>query len=70
MLHANARLTFHARRLLVERVAAGWPQAHVADQLGVSRQTVSRWWRRYCQSGLAGLADRSSRPSAPGGAAA
>jgi transposase-like protein len=60
--HANARLTLHARRLLVERVAAGWPQAQVAEQLGVSRQTVSRWWRRYVDSGEAGLADRSSRP--------
>src|SRR5512144_3393531 len=37
--HANARLTVHARRLLVERVEAGWPQARVAEQLGVARQT-------------------------------
>jgi len=28
----------------------------------VSRQTVSRWWRRYVQAGDAGLGDRSSRP--------
>jgi transposase InsO family protein len=62
VLHANARLTLHARRLLVERVAAGWPQAQVAEQLGVSRQTVSRWWRRHLEHGEAGLADRSSRP--------
>ncbi|MGE5765362.1 MAG: IS481 family transposase, partial [Mycobacterium leprae] len=34
MQHANARLTVHARRLLVERVEAGWPQARVAEQLG------------------------------------
>ncbi|MGE5763297.1 MAG: helix-turn-helix domain-containing protein [Mycobacterium leprae] len=37
----------HARRLLVQRVEAGWPQARVAEQLGVARQTVSKWWRRY-----------------------
>jgi DNA-directed RNA polymerase specialized sigma24 family protein len=44
--HANARLTVHARKLLVQRVAAGWPQARVAEQLGVSRQTVAKWWAR------------------------
>jgi transcriptional regulator with XRE-family HTH domain len=27
-------------------VAAGWPQARVAEQLGVSRQTVAKWWAR------------------------
>jgi transposase len=60
--HANARLTVHARRLLVQRVAAGWPQARVAEQLGVSRQTVSKWWGRYQAGGEAALLDRSSAP--------
>jgi transposase len=60
--HANARLTVHARRLLVERVAAGWPQARVAEQLGVSRQTVSKWWTRYQIGGDAALFDRPSTP--------
>jgi transposase InsO family protein len=60
--HANARLTVHARRLLVERVAAGWPQARVAEQLGVSRQTVSKWWRRYQAGGDGALLDRCSAP--------
>jgi transposase InsO family protein len=60
--HANARLTVHARKLLVQRVAAGWPQARVAEQLGVSRQTVAKWWARYLAGGEAALADRSSRP--------
>ena len=62
MSHANARTNVFARRLMVERVAAGWPAAHVAEQLGVSRATVYKWLRRYAQGGVAALADRSSRP--------
>ncbi|HEY2284844.1 MAG TPA: IS481 family transposase [Streptosporangiaceae bacterium] len=62
MAHANARTNLFARRLIVERVAAGWPAAHVAEQLGVSRATVYKWLRRYAEAGDAGLADRSSRP--------
>ena len=62
MVHANARTNLFARRLMVERVAAGWPAAHVAEQLGVSRATVYKWLRRYAEAGDAGLADRSSRP--------
>ncbi|REH17390.1 IS481 family transposase [Kutzneria buriramensis] len=62
MGHANARLTVHARLVLVHRVAAGRPVAHVAKELGVSRQCAHRWVRRFQQEGVAGLADRSSRP--------
>jgi len=62
MVHANARTNLFARRLMVERVEAGWPAAHVAEQLGVSRATVYKWLRRYAEAGEAGLADRSSRP--------
>jgi transposase InsO family protein len=47
---------------MVERVAAGWPPAHVAEQLGVSRATVYKWLRRHAEGGDAALADRSSRP--------
>jgi transposase InsO family protein len=47
---------------MVERVAAGWPAAHVAEQLGVSRATVHKWLRRHAEGGDAALADRSSRP--------
>jgi transposase InsO family protein len=60
--HANARTNLFARRLIVERVAAGWPAAHVAEQLGVSRATVCKWVRRHAVGGDAALADRSSRP--------
>jgi transposase InsO family protein len=38
------------------------PAAHVARELGISRQCAYRWVRRFDAEGLAGLADRSSRP--------
>jgi len=60
--HANARTNVFARRLMVERVAAGWPAARVAEQLGVSWATVHKWLRRHAAGGDAGLVDRSSRP--------
>jgi transposase InsO family protein len=60
--HRNARLTVYARHLIVERRAAGWTQARTAEQLGVSRGTVSKWLARYDAEGPVGLADRSSRP--------
>lgn len=62
MSHVNARLTVHGRRLIVDRVAAGRPVAHIAAELGVSRQTAYRWVRRFRTEGTAGLRDRSSRP--------
>ena len=40
----------------------GWPAAHVAEQLGISRATAYKWVRRYRAEGDAGLLDRSSRP--------
>jgi transposase InsO family protein len=60
--HANARTTVYARRLIVARVLAGHRPGEVAKQLGVSRQTVYKWVRRWRAEGEAGLADRSSRP--------
>jgi transposase InsO family protein len=60
--HRNARLTVHARLLIVERYRAGWPQARIAEQLGVSRGTVKKWIDRHQAEGLAGLEDRCSRP--------
>jgi transposase InsO family protein len=63
MSHANARLTVHGRVLLVERIVVGRrPVAHVAAELGVSRQCAHRWVRRFQLEGEAGLVDRSSRP--------
>lgn len=62
MAHANAVLTLVGRRLLVDRVLAGRPQSHVARELGVSRQCVSRWVSRFRTEGPEGLRDRSSKP--------
>lgn len=62
MSHINARLNVRGRALLVERVLGGRPAAHVAKELGISRQCAYRWLRRYRAEGEAGLSDRSSRP--------
>ena len=62
MAHRNARTTVYARRLMVERHLGGWPQTRIAEQLGVSRPTVSKWIGRYRAEGWDGLEDRSSRP--------
>lgn len=56
------RLSVFGRSLIVERVAQGRPVAHVAAELGVSRQTAYRWIRRFNAGGIAALSDRSSRP--------
>jgi transposase InsO family protein len=61
--HRNARLTFHGRCLLVQRVRGeGMPVAHVARAMGISRQCAHRWVARFDAEGEGGLVDRSSRP--------
>ncbi|MGW0486320.1 IS481 family transposase [Nonomuraea sp. NPDC003214] len=63
MGHANARLTFHRRCLLIRRVVFdGRPVAHVAAELGVSRQCGHRWVRRFRAEGWDGLRERRSGP--------
>ncbi|MFE9295797.1 helix-turn-helix domain-containing protein [Streptomyces niveus] len=57
MSHRNARLTVHGRRLLVERVLAGRPVAHVAAEMGISRPTAHKWVRRWRTERTAALAD-------------
>jgi transposase InsO family protein len=48
---------------LVQRVIGQRrPVAHVAKELGVSRQCAHRWINRFRTEGEAGLVDRSSRP--------
>jgi transposase InsO family protein len=63
MSHRNARLTVHGRALLVRRVREQRrPVAHVAKELGVSRQCAHRWVKRFDEGGWEALADRCSRP--------
>ena len=58
-MHGNARSSPLGRLGMVLRVKEGEP---VARGVGVSRQCVSKWVRRYREEGRAGLEDRSSRP--------
>jgi transposase InsO family protein/transposase-like protein len=58
--HANARLTPAGRLIMVQRIQSGRAVAHVAAEMGISRTTAWRWWRRYQQHGRPGLFDRSS----------
>ena len=60
--HKNARTTPHSRQVLIERIGQGLPAWQVAQDLGVSRQTVQKWLARARAEGHAGLQDRSSRP--------
>jgi transposase InsO family protein len=62
VVHGNARLTPAGRLILCERIGSGRPVAHVAAEMGVSRATAHKWWRRFVAEGVAGLVDRSSRP--------
>lgn len=60
MSHANARLTPAGRLIMVQRIQSGRAVAHVAAEMGISRTTAWRWWRRYRDQGKVGLRDRSS----------
>jgi transposase InsO family protein len=56
-------LTVLGRQLLVDRIVVeGWTIARAAEASGVSRQTATKWVRRYRAEGVDGLEDRSSRP--------
>lgn len=61
-IHRNARLTPRGRELIVARWQAGESPGAIAGATGVSPATVYKWLRRFKAEGLAGLADRSSRP--------
>ena len=58
--HPNARLTPRGRETLVSRVAAGEGVSSVARQMGVSRQTASKWLSRARRGET--MSDRSCRP--------
>src|SRR5262245_55816843 len=58
----------HALRLRALRgCEMGFPQAVVAELLGVAHDTVSRWWVAYRTAGLGGIPhDRTGRPPGSG----
>lgn len=60
MSHANARLTPAGRLIMVQRIQSGRAVAHVAAEMGISRTTAWRWWRRFREQGAVALVDRSS----------
>ena len=47
---------------LCKRIDAGRPHAHVADEGGISRATLTKWYKRWLLHGDPGLLDRTSRP--------
>ena len=61
-LHANARTCPKSRRLLVDRVAAGWSVMEAAEAAGITDRTARRWLARWRAEREAGLLDRSSAP--------
>ncbi len=63
MAHRTARLNLFGRQLLVTRVLVeGWTVSSAARAQGISRATGHKWVRRFRAEGVAGLADRTSRP--------
>ncbi len=60
---APFRLVQRARIVLLAAGGLGAPA--IAAQLGTCEDTARKWRRRYCEQGLAGLAD-APRPGARG----
>src|SRR5271163_4059978 len=61
-LHANARTCPKSRRLLVDRIDAGWSVMEAAEAAGITDRTARRWMARWRAEGPTGLLDRSSAP--------
>jgi transposase InsO family protein len=61
-VHKNARLTPRGREWMVSLAARGQTPQAVAGAVGVCPRTVHKWLKRHESEGVAGLADRSSRP--------
>lgn len=51
-MHGNARLTPVGRLTMVMRIESGRPVAHVAAEMGISRPTAYKWWRRWQVDGM------------------
>ena len=62
-IHPCARTCAAGRALLVRRVTEeGWTARAAAEAAGISARTAYKWLRRFKLEGLAGLADRTSKP--------
>jgi len=62
-VHKNARMTpFGRERAVKQVVGQAYTPAAAAAAAGVSVRTIYKWVSRYRQEGVAGLADRASRP--------
>jgi len=62
--HKNARLTFLRRLEMVEDITKrGLSASEAAVAHGVSAVTARKWLARFLTDGVAGLADKSSRPA-------
>jgi len=61
--HQNARLTVFSRAALARKILEeGLTLKLAAASFNVSPKTAAKWVGRYREQGLAGMADRSSRP--------
>lgn len=61
MPHSNAPLSVEGRRRLIDRCQHR-PIAHIAAEMGISRQCASKWVGRYRRYGETGLLDQPSVP--------
>lgn len=61
-MHRRPRLNTYGRRLIIDRLESGRSATVVAEELGVSRATVYKWWHRFRVEGEDGLRDRCCRP--------
>ncbi len=60
--HRTVRLTPAGRLIMVQRIQSGRAVAHVAAEMGISRTTAWRWWRRFRRKwGRRRSADTNSR---------
>jgi transposase len=63
--HHHARLTVHSREQLAKSVVESrLSLREAAAERGLSRQSASKWVKRYREGGLAGLQDRGFAGSA------
>ncbi|BAF86928.1 transposase [Azorhizobium caulinodans ORS 571] len=62
-IHKHARMTFHGRVLLAQRITVeGWRTADAAGAAGISVRTAYKWLARFRAGGEAALHDASSAP--------